>query len=40
MISNCFLVETIHGNLSFQDETDGGVKKFYATAQRAIDAFA
>ena len=39
IMSNTFTIETIHGDLTFEEESEGGVKKFYVSAQKAIDLY-
>ena len=39
MISKIFTIESTAGDLPFLDLTEGGVKKFYVSVQKALDSF-
>lgn len=38
-MSKILLIETSIGSLSFNDLTEGAVKKFFVSVQRCLDAF-
>lgn len=38
-MSKTFVIETVHGNLTFVDEIVKDIKRFYVSAQRALDFF-
>lgn len=38
-MSKTVIIETVHGNLTFSDESVKDIKRFYVSAQKALDFF-